>query len=100
MLETGWSARTRLGLGLYADVDGRLLRADGSPVPGLRAIGTLLRGTLWESTSMPEIRAFAGKLAREVPEEFRQIRADATHPQRFWQRGSEYIDKAMRSFNA
>jgi uncharacterized NAD(P)/FAD-binding protein YdhS len=100
MLEAGLVCPDPLGLGLHADVDGRLLRSDGSPAPGLRAVGTLLRGTLWESTSMPEIRAFAAKLAREVPEEFRQARADAAHSPWFWQRGSEYIDKAMRSFSA
>jgi uncharacterized NAD(P)/FAD-binding protein YdhS len=44
-----------LGLGLRADGDGRLLR-DERPWPRLFAVGSLLRGTFWESTAMPEIR--------------------------------------------
>jgi uncharacterized NAD(P)/FAD-binding protein YdhS len=52
-----------LGLGLDARADGALLAADGSLAPGLYAIGPLLRGTLWETTAVPEIRAQAKALA-------------------------------------
>jgi uncharacterized NAD(P)/FAD-binding protein YdhS len=54
------------GLGLAADTDGRLRRADGEPWPQLRALGSLLRGTLWESTAMPEIRQQARRLADDL----------------------------------
>lgn len=51
-----------LGLGVSATTEGRLCRGD-QPWPRLFAIGTLLRGTLWESTAMPEIRQQARNLA-------------------------------------
>jgi uncharacterized NAD(P)/FAD-binding protein YdhS len=51
-----------LGLGARADSDGRLLHGD-TPWPHLFAIGSMLRGTLWESTAMPEIRQQARNLA-------------------------------------
>jgi uncharacterized NAD(P)/FAD-binding protein YdhS len=44
-----------LGLGLCADRDGHLQHG-GESWPHLFALGSLLRGTLWESTAMPEIR--------------------------------------------
>lgn len=50
------------GLGVQAAPDGRLLH-DGSAWPRLFAIGSMLRGTLWESTAMPEIRQQARQLA-------------------------------------
>lgn len=51
-----------LGLGVQAEPDGRLQHHGGS-WPCLFAIGSLLRGTLWESTAMPEIRQQARQLA-------------------------------------
>jgi uncharacterized NAD(P)/FAD-binding protein YdhS len=50
------------GLGCRAEADGRLCH-EGGPWPRLFAIGSLLRGTLWESTAMPEIRQQARQLA-------------------------------------
>jgi len=44
-----------LGLGMQAASDGRLRHGDAH-WPHLFALGGLLRGTLWESTAMPEIR--------------------------------------------
>ncbi|OOG50968.1 FAD/NAD(P)-binding protein [Rhodanobacter sp. C01] len=51
-----------LGLGAQADATGHLRHGDSS-WPNLFAIGSLLRGTLWESTAMPEIRQQARNLA-------------------------------------
>lgn len=50
------------GLGIEAEPDGRV-RHNGSAWPRLFAIGSMLRGTLWESTAMPEIRQQARHLA-------------------------------------
>ncbi|GGA24599.1 FAD/NAD(P)-binding protein [Dyella nitratireducens] len=50
------------GLGIQAAPDGRLLH-DGNAWPRFYAIGSMLRGTLWESTAMPEIRQQARQLA-------------------------------------
>ncbi|WP_199099778.1 FAD/NAD(P)-binding protein [Dyella sp. ASV21] len=52
-----------LQLGVLARADGQLLGAHGEPQRGLFAIGSLLRGNLWECTAMPEIRAAAHQLA-------------------------------------
>jgi uncharacterized NAD(P)/FAD-binding protein YdhS len=52
-----------LGMGLLAQTNGQLLARSGQPWPTLYAIGTLLRGSLWESTAMPEIRVQARNLA-------------------------------------
>lgn len=59
----GWIRPDRFALGVDTDADGRLLGADGAPVPGLYTLGPLRRGTLWESTAIPEIRAQAAALA-------------------------------------
>jgi uncharacterized NAD(P)/FAD-binding protein YdhS len=54
-----------LGLGVTADSNGRL-QHDDRYWPNLFAIGSLLRGTLWESTAMPEIRQQARHLADQL----------------------------------
>ena len=54
-------------MGIATDADtGQLLTADGRLVNGVFAIGTLRRGTLWESTAVPEIRTEARRLAALV----------------------------------
>jgi uncharacterized NAD(P)/FAD-binding protein YdhS len=52
-----------LGLGFAALPDGHLLDGNGRPRPNLFAIGSLLRGALWESTAIPEIRKQAQGVA-------------------------------------
>jgi uncharacterized NAD(P)/FAD-binding protein YdhS len=54
-----------LGLGLSATPDCRLRHPDGT-WPRLFALGSLLRGTLWESTAMPEIRQQARVVADQL----------------------------------
>ncbi|MEW9571475.1 FAD/NAD(P)-binding protein [Rhodanobacter sp. Si-c] len=54
-----------LGLGCQATPHGRLLH-EGGVWPRLFAIGSLLRGTLWESTAMPEIRQQARAVADQL----------------------------------
>ena len=52
------------GMGVDTDtVSGQVKSAAGSPVAGLFAVGPLRRGTLWESTAVPEIRDQAQQLA-------------------------------------
>jgi uncharacterized NAD(P)/FAD-binding protein YdhS len=53
------------GLGIDAATDGRLYHGD-KMWSRLFAIGSLLRGTLWESTAMPEIRQQARQLATQL----------------------------------
>lgn len=53
-----------LQLGVAALPEGQLLNAEQQPQPGLYAIGSLLRGNVWECTAMPEIRVAAHRLAQ------------------------------------
>jgi len=64
LLQDGLAVADPLQLGVAAQPDGRLLDAHGNPQPNLYAIGSLLRGNLWECTAMPEIRAAAQVLAQ------------------------------------
>nr|WP_199038877.1 FAD/NAD(P)-binding protein [Dyella sp. ASV24] len=63
LLRDGLAAADALQLGVLAQPDGQLTEADGRPLPGLYAMGSLLRGNLWECTAMPEIRVAAHRLA-------------------------------------
>ncbi|MHC1479413.1 FAD/NAD(P)-binding protein [Frateuria aurantia] len=54
------------GLGIEATPQGQLLDAQRRPLPGLYAIGSLLRGVLWECTAMPEISSAAHALAQTL----------------------------------
>jgi uncharacterized NAD(P)/FAD-binding protein YdhS len=56
LLERGWAARDRLGLGILTDADGRLLDAQGRPSPDLYYAGPLWRAQHWEMTAVPELR--------------------------------------------
>lgn len=66
LLDEGLVCADALGLGLAADEQGLLLRPDGMPSSGLRVIGTLLRGALWECSAFSEIRATARRIAGEL----------------------------------
>ena len=66
LLKAGLIHSDPLGLGIASNASGHALREDETAHVHLRVIGVMLRGTLWESASMPEIRVFAGKLARDV----------------------------------
>ncbi|CAN5219005.1 FAD/NAD(P)-binding protein [soil metagenome] len=52
-----------LGLGLAARSDGALLDAGGNPSERLFAVGPALRGSLWETVAIPEIRQEVTRLA-------------------------------------
>lgn len=67
MVTNGHIRPDPFGLGIQATPDGRVLH-DGSAWPRLFAIGSMLRGTLWESTAMPEIRQQARQLADHLLE--------------------------------
>jgi uncharacterized NAD(P)/FAD-binding protein YdhS len=52
-----------LWLGLDVADDGAVLDANGSPSDSLYALGPLRKGTLWESTAVPELRVQVAELA-------------------------------------
>ncbi|GLQ92526.1 FAD/NAD(P)-binding protein [Dyella acidisoli] len=66
------------GLGIQATPDGHLLH-NGSAWPRLFAIGSMLRGTLWESTAMPEVRQQARQLADHLLEREEQRKLGKAH---------------------
>ncbi|MER5627839.1 FAD/NAD(P)-binding protein [Streptosporangium sp. NPDC002544] len=63
LLATGTARPDRLGLGLEAGPGGVVLDAAGRPDGRIFALGPLLRGSLYESTAIAEIRAQAAALA-------------------------------------
>jgi len=62
----GLAAPDPLLLGLDSTPAGEVVGADGVVVPGLYAVGPPRKGTLWESTAIPEIRTQAAEVARSV----------------------------------
>lgn len=62
----GLVAPDPLRLGLDSTPAGQVLGADGLVVDGLYAVGPPRKGTLWESTAIPEIRTQAAEVARAV----------------------------------
>lgn len=57
-----------LRLGVSSSPSGEVLDVSGQVVPGLHLVGPPLKGTLWESTAVPEIRTQAAALAQRLPE--------------------------------
>jgi len=55
-----------LRFGLDATPDGHLKGTDGQPSDMLYTLGTALKGVLWESTAIPEIRVQARDLAQKL----------------------------------
>ena len=56
-------------LGIDATIDGTILNSDGTPSRHLFTIGSTLRGLLWESTAVPELRDQAKNLATKLLED-------------------------------
>ena len=79
LVDDGVAQPDALDLGFAADNEGRLLAHDGRYAHGLRCLGTLLRGSLWECSGLPEIRALARAIARDLPDELRELRARCGH---------------------
>ena len=55
-----------LSFGLDAAPDGNLIAGDGERSPVLFTLGTALKGILWESTAIPEIRMQARDLSKKL----------------------------------
>jgi uncharacterized NAD(P)/FAD-binding protein YdhS len=66
MLSSGLIAKDPLALGFNATGDGRLIDQAGNVQENLLTIGSGLRGILWESTAIPEIRVQAHEMANKV----------------------------------
>lgn len=66
MSRQGHIRSEELGLGLLTDERGRPIDAQGQPQPDLWALGALRRGTLWESSAVPELRAQAAMIVKQI----------------------------------
>ncbi|MFT4264031.1 MAG: FAD/NAD(P)-binding protein [Nocardioides sp.] len=66
LLRRGLIAPDPLRLGILSTDDGELLDASGEVVEGLYAVGPPRKGTLWESTAIPEIRTQAAQIAARI----------------------------------
>ena len=68
LLERGLACRDPLGLGVDTTSDGLIVDAEGDATPTFAAIGALRRGSLYESTAIPELRAQSAVLAAHLVE--------------------------------
>lgn len=66
MLSHGLISKDPLSLGFNATGDGRIIDKSGKVIDNLLTIGSGLRGILWESTAIPEIRVQAHEMANKV----------------------------------
>jgi uncharacterized NAD(P)/FAD-binding protein YdhS len=66
LMESGIVRTDPLGQGLLTDNDGALIGQDGAQSNVVFTLGPMRRGTLLETTAIPEIREQAAGLARRV----------------------------------
>ncbi|EWY36490.1 beta-lactamase [Skermanella stibiiresistens SB22] len=66
LLDGGLARPDPLGLGLDVTPDAVVIGADGVPTDGLFALGPVTRGTFWEITAVPELRAACAETARSL----------------------------------
>lgn len=89
LLADGIVCRDALGLGLRTTDDGFLVGRGGVVDRRLSTIGSLRRGSLWESTAVPELSQQAADLAAAI---------DAEYHDRFWGavRSSGSVEERIR----
>lgn len=66
LVESGRASPDELQLGLKTDEHGSPIGTDGSAWSEVLVIGTLRRGTLWETTAVPELRSQALHIADRI----------------------------------
>ncbi len=66
LLEKGLVCNDELDMGIEVDEDFAAIEADGTSSRWLHAIGPLLKGSLWETTAVPELRGQAMHVARAM----------------------------------
>ena len=57
-----------LKMGIQTTLKGNVLQQNNQPSSDIYAIGSLLRGVLWETTAVPEIRVQAESIAQQIIE--------------------------------
>jgi uncharacterized NAD(P)/FAD-binding protein YdhS len=73
LVQRGLLGPDPLRLGVACTPQGEVLDHSGRLVPGLFVLGPPCKGTLWETTAVPEIRSQAAALAQRLPEHVRQL---------------------------
>jgi uncharacterized NAD(P)/FAD-binding protein YdhS len=72
LLRSGTARPGPLGTGLATQPDGRIIpKPAGQPVTACWTLGAPRKGSLWESTAIPEIRAQASEIANAIVAESR-----------------------------
>jgi uncharacterized NAD(P)/FAD-binding protein YdhS len=76
LLERGLARADEVDMGIEVTPDFAVVDDRGRPSDFLFAIGPLLKGTLWETTAVPELRAQAQRVAEVVLADDRRHRPD------------------------
>src|SRR5262249_1158409 len=63
LMNQGLICNSDVGVGVKAMANGTIIKKDGSPSQMLYTLGSLLRGVLWETIAIPEIRLQAKEMA-------------------------------------
>ena len=66
LMARGLARLDPLGIGLDVEDSLAVRGADGEPVPGLWALGPMVRGTFWECIAVPDIRRQAAAVAAQA----------------------------------
>jgi uncharacterized NAD(P)/FAD-binding protein YdhS len=66
LLRSGLVAPDDMDMGVRVDVDHTVINQDGRRSENLLALGPLLRGTLWETIAVPELRGQARRVAETL----------------------------------
>jgi len=66
LIDRGYLRTDELSLGIDASPDGQVIGRDGKTSPVVYTLGTALKGVLWETTAIPEIRTQARALALKL----------------------------------
>lgn len=68
LLSSGLVSTDELDMGIQVDENFASIDSSGNPSPFLYAIGPLLKGSLWETTAVPELRSQAMRVAGRLLE--------------------------------
>ena len=66
LIKKGFVKPDDLNLGVYATGNGQVINTENNVSDQLFVIGSLLKGMLWESTAIPELRIQAKKVAELI----------------------------------
>ncbi|MCW3051020.1 MAG: hypothetical protein JWN14_190 [Chthonomonadales bacterium] len=66
LLRSGLAAPDEMDMGLQVDTDHTVIAGDGQRSEILLALGPLLRGTLWETIAVPELRSQARRVVETL----------------------------------